>query len=73
MPKRTVSEAYLMGIRDERRLYKILQAEGADMRVEARSLLTNIKATLAEGFSGEMAEYMRGSRDFWANQVRRGL
>lgn len=67
-----VSQAYLMGIRDER---EILEAEIAagetDLPKLAEDMLASVKRTLAQGFAGEMAQYMRGSRDFWANQVKK--
>lgn len=65
-----VSAAYLLGIRDERQLLNAEKAKGEDLAILARDMLANIEATLREGFGGEMAQYMRGGRDFWRNQIR---
>jgi hypothetical protein len=71
MTHQTVSQAYLMGIHDERELLQQERDEFArDPLGFASEMLASAQLTLAQGFSGEMAEYMRGSRDFWANQVR---
>lgn len=69
-----ISSAYLMGIRDERALLRDMQARGEyDARRDSRAMLATIESTLAEGFSGEMADYMRGGRDFWRNQCKLAL
>ena len=68
---KTVSAAYLLGIRDERQLLNEAKARGELDRGFAREILANIEATLRQGFSGEMAQYMRGGRDFWRNQIKR--
>jgi hypothetical protein len=68
---KTVSHAYLLGLRDERQLLKAEQAKGLQCLAGfAREILTNIESTLRQGFSGEMAEYMRGGRDFWRQQLK---
>ena len=64
----TVTASYLLGIRDERALLREMVARGDDLAREAPAMLASIEATLARGFSGETAEYMRGGRDFWRNQ-----
>lgn len=72
MTNQTVSSAYLMGITDERQLLNSDAEEFAkDPLAYSRDMLTGVKRTLARGFSGDMAEYVRGSRDFWSNQVRK--
>lgn len=70
--EKTVSEAYLMGIRDERELLQQDADEFArDPLAFSKAMLASVRLTLNQGYSGDMAEYMRGSRDFWANQVRK--
>jgi hypothetical protein len=66
----TVTAAYVMGIVDERQMLNAEKAKGPIDASFARDMLANIEATLRQGFSGEMAEYMRGGRDFWRNQVK---
>jgi hypothetical protein len=69
MGKRIISQAYLLGIQDERALLRDLQSRGEyDAHLDAPAMLA-AERTLARGFAGAMAEYMRGSRDFWRNQV----
>jgi hypothetical protein len=67
---KTVSAAYLMGIRDERQLLSEAKARGELDAGFMREILANIESTLRQGFSSEMADYMRGGRDFWRNQIR---
>lgn len=72
MTTQTVSQSYLDGIRDERAVLRQAIADGeTDLAALARDMLDNISRTIAQGWSGEMAEYMRGSRDFWRNQVKK--
>lgn len=74
MATQTVTEAYLMGIRDERQILKAEIAAGeTDLLGFSRSMLASVEATRKQGFGGEMAEYMKGSRDFWRNQVKINL
>ena len=69
---KTVTDTYLMAITDERAVLKQAIADGeTDLAQLARDMLANIEATYARGWSGEMAEYMRGSRDFWRNQAKK--
>lgn len=72
MNTQTVSQSYLDGIADERAILRQAIADGeTDLAALARDMLDNINRTIAQGWSGEMAEYMRGSRDFWRNQVKK--
>lgn len=61
-----VSQAYLMGIREGREFLK------AFPDCDPAEELAACKAMLAQGFSGDMAEFIRGERDFWKKQVRKG-
>lgn len=71
---KTVSQAYLLGVRDERQMLNAEKTKGEqDLPQLARDMLANIESTLRQGFSGEMAEYMRGGRDFWRHQIKRRL
>lgn len=66
-----VHEAYLMALSDERSILRQAVADGEDIGKLARDMLESCNATMARGWSGDMADYVRGSRDFWANQVRK--
>lgn len=65
----TVTDSYLMGIREGREYLKRYNPT-AD---EAREVLANIESTLRRGFGSEVAEMLRGERDFWRNQLAKGL
>lgn len=68
---KTVSEAYLLGIRDEREILNAEKASGErDLAALAREMHESCDRTLRQGFSGEMGDYMRGGRDFWRNQIK---
>lgn len=68
----TISQSYLLAIRDERALLNAMIARGEyEPAKDAPAILANIREIMAQGFSGDMAEYMRGSRDFWIGQVSR--
>lgn len=74
MAGQTVTQAYLLGIRDEREMLKSAIRHGErDLQRLSREMLANIELTRAQGFSGEMADYMRGGRDFWRNQLKKHL
>lgn len=65
----TVSAAYLLGLSDERALLRDMVQRGEYVpAVDAPAMLATAKATRARGWSGDMAEYMRASVDFWAGQ-----
>jgi hypothetical protein len=69
-----LSQAYFMGIRDERALMREMQARGEyEPKRDAPAMLDTIQRTLAQGYAGEMADYMRGGRDFWRNQCKLAL
>lgn len=72
MTAQTVTQSYLSGMADERAILRQAIADGeTDLAGLARDMLDNIDRTIARGWSGEMAEYMRGSRDFWRHQVKK--
>jgi hypothetical protein len=60
----TVTQAYLMGICEGREFLKRFPDSDSQHEYEACC------RTLREGFSGEMAEFMRGERDFWKNRIK---
>lgn len=66
-----VSSSYIMALTDERAILKEAIAAGANIAELARDMLASIERTRAMGWSGEMADYMRGSVDFWTNQVKK--
>lgn len=68
---KTVSQAYLDALIDERALLNRLKAEGGLDLHSARGILANCKATRARGWTGEIAESMRASADFWRLQVKK--
>jgi len=63
-----VSQEYLLGIRDGREYKRRFDPTLFDMR----EIVRNIENTL-QGFSGPVAEHLRGERDFWKNQIKRKL
>ena len=65
MDMNQVSEAYLLGIREGREFLKRFPDSNPRHEYEACC------RTLREGFSGDMAEFMRGERDFWKNRIKR--
>lgn len=66
---KTVHQSYLMALTDERAILKQAIADGEDIATLARDMLANCNATLRKGWSGDMLQYMRGTRDFWALQA----
>jgi hypothetical protein len=71
MPQ-TVTHAYLLGIREARAMHRQLQADCGCVDVTiARAMLDNACQCLAMGFSGDIAESIKGERDFWQGQVKR--
>lgn len=67
----TVSEAYLLGVKDERALLNESKARGEFDLAMAQGMLATIEACLKRGFSADMGDYMRGGRDFWRLQVKK--
>lgn len=68
MANRTVTEEYLEGIREGR---DYLKAHGSD---DARALLDNLERT-ARRFDAQspVGQMLRGERDFWRNQTKKGI
>ena len=65
-----VHEAYLMALRDEREILTRARADGEDIPSLARAMLETCERMAKQGYGGDMAHYVRGSRDFWRNQVK---
>lgn len=65
-----VSHAYLLGIHEGRAELKALLADGIPRDEALRAALRTSQTLLAQGFSGEMHEALRGQRDFYRNQVK---
>lgn len=65
----TYSTAYIAAIADERAMLRAMQERGEyDAASDAPGFLANCEATLRRGFSGELADSLRGARDFWRGQ-----
>lgn len=70
----TVSSSYLDGIRDGRALLRSWQAEGlSDVTELARASLVTLASTCAMyDAQSPVGQYLRGERDFWRNQLKKG-
>lgn len=66
---KTVSESYLSGIREGRDYLKRFRPTAE----EAREVLANVRGTLKGFKNGPVADMLRGERDFWDNQLKKGL
>jgi len=72
MDQTKVSEAYLLGIKEGRDNLRWLKSQGEEVDYDRMiELLENIKAVLRMGFPDEMADFLRGERDFWKNQIKK--
>lgn len=69
MATKSYSQEYLLGIRDGREYLTRFKPTLFDQR----EILANINATLERFDSGPVAEHLRGERDFWKNQIAKGL
>lgn len=66
----TVTQEYLDGIREGRELWNTLAPE---CRLEeAPAYLANVEATMRTFSAGPVKDLLRGERDFWRNQIRKG-
>ena len=74
MTLQTVSSSYLDGIREGRELLKVWQAEGpVDVPALARaSLVTLDRLCRQYGAQSPVGQMLRGERDFWRNQIKKG-
>lgn len=63
-----VPAAYIVGIKEGRSL---LKANPDYKREDIQAIIANIKSTL-KGFSGDVAQMLRGELDFWNNQLKKG-
>lgn len=68
MASKPVTQAYLLALSDERALLRDMAARGDDLAIEAPAMLASAKAQQGRGYAGDMADYIRGSVDFWRNQ-----
>ena len=69
MNGQTVSQEYLLGIRDGREYKKRFDPGLSEMR----SLVSNIEETMRTFSAGPVKEYLKGERDFWKNQIKKEL
>ena len=65
----TVTEAYLLGVREGRESFKAALAQGLDKRMFLAAELNNLKALRNLGFSDEMRDVFKGHLDFVTNQL----
>ena len=71
MPNQTtVTESYLMGIKDERAFMNECKARGDTIDDLMQYALAIAGRAYARGFSGDILEYMKGGCDFWRNQLK---
>jgi hypothetical protein len=66
MTGQTYTQAYLLGIREGRETLQRFVVDGIADPATMRAHLANCSA---KGLSGEMAEFTRGERDFFRNQL----
>jgi hypothetical protein len=70
---KTYTEAYIMGMTDERKLLRedIARPDwDGNLYNHALAMLQTCERLCKQGFGGNMAEYNRGARDFWRHQVK---
>ena len=70
---KTITQAYLRGIREGRETLQQFERDGIANLETARAALANCKELLGMGFADEMRDSFRGERDFWKNQIKKGL
>ena len=67
MPKCTVTAEYLMGIREGR---ESLRRNGPEIAAQE---LDNLNRTIRMfGSDSAVGQMLRGERDFWRNQIKKG-
>jgi hypothetical protein len=66
---KTVTDLYLLGIREGREMSAFLNKTGEPLDIPA--ILKNLETNLKRGFSREMSDVFRGERDFWKHQQRK--
>ena len=69
MNGQTVTQSYVLGIREGRATLKLFQDNGIACLSVAREALANARARLSSGLSDELREFTQGEHDFWLNQV----
>lgn len=67
----SVSQAYLLGIREGRAMLRQLERDGLATVETIRRALQNSRDCLELGFHGEARDAIKGERDFWSNQLAR--
>ena len=66
MASKTVTQEYLMGIREGREILRIWSATDAQARLD------NLNFAVKElGTSGPAGQMLLGERDFWRNQIKK--
>jgi flagellin-specific chaperone FliS len=69
------SASYVIGITEGRSLLTSMGGRDKVTIKEMQEIITNLKSTLGQGFTGDVAAMLRGERDFWINQlsIKQGL
>lgn len=68
----TVSESYLLGIREGRSFYDSwIEIHGQEPTVEdIDGIIDNLTAQFGRGFNCQMNDVFRGERDFWRRKLK---
>ncbi len=67
-----VSEAYLLGIREGRQLLSAVMASDPGDPGFWREYMASLARPMP-GFSGDMAQFIKGQRDFARNWLKKGI
>ena len=65
-----MAAAYLLGIREGRKTLRFLISQGFTHREAVKHSIETCNGVRALGFSGEMADFNRGERDFFRHQAK---
>lgn len=69
----TVTDSYLLGIREGRSLLQSIKARGESVTIaDMQAFADNCASNLRRGFARELSDTFKGERDFWLNQIKRG-
>ena len=68
----TVSDAYLLGIREGRAAMNAAMADGIGGLEFCRAALETMTRCMRQGFGDVMQSTFRGERDFYRNQLKIG-
>lgn len=66
----SVTSEYIAGIKEGRSL---LNANPETTEVEMKMHVITLNAMLKSGYSKPMKDLFKGERDFWRNQIKKGI